>query len=189
MSDSEDSTVTYTEVSSLFADFSNIGSPGVVVYGYDGLPIMPEDPYVEASLQAPPPSPDYIPGPEVPQAPLPPEFVPKPEYPEYLVPSNVEVLMEEQPYATDASPTALLPGYIADSNPKEDEDKEDLEKDPADYPADGGDEDDDDESSDDDDDDDDIEVEEEEEEEEPPAPADSTAITSPVDHAPSAEET
>ncbi|GJW96938.1 hypothetical protein Tco_0178746 [Tanacetum coccineum] len=40
MSDSEDSTVTYTAVSSPFEDGSDIGSPGV-----DGPPIMPEDPY------------------------------------------------------------------------------------------------------------------------------------------------
>ncbi|GJZ36787.1 hypothetical protein Tco_0582978, partial [Tanacetum coccineum] len=38
--DSEDSTVTYTAVSSPFEDRSDIGSPGV-----DGPPIMPEDPY------------------------------------------------------------------------------------------------------------------------------------------------
>ncbi|GJW09737.1 hypothetical protein Tco_1575564 [Tanacetum coccineum] len=58
MSDLEDSTVTYTEVSSPFEDLSDIGSPGV-----DGLPMMPEDPYayVEAALQASP-SPDYVPG-------------------------------------------------------------------------------------------------------------------------------
>ncbi|GJZ65253.1 hypothetical protein Tco_0621949 [Tanacetum coccineum] len=40
MSDSEDSTVTYTEVSSPIEDLSDIGSLGV-----DGLPMMPEDPY------------------------------------------------------------------------------------------------------------------------------------------------
>ncbi|GKE83132.1 hypothetical protein Tco_1553132, partial [Tanacetum coccineum] len=40
MSDSEDSTVTDTEVSSPFVDLSDIGSPGV-----DGPPVMPEDPY------------------------------------------------------------------------------------------------------------------------------------------------
>ncbi|GKB23159.1 hypothetical protein Tco_0862560 [Tanacetum coccineum] len=49
MSDSEDSTVTYTEVSSPFEGLSDIGSPGV-----DGLSMMLEDPYVEAALQAPP---------------------------------------------------------------------------------------------------------------------------------------
>ncbi|GJS21853.1 hypothetical protein Tco_0450485 [Tanacetum coccineum] len=41
----EDSTVTYTAVSSPFEDLSDIGSPGV-----DGLPMMLEDPYVEAAL-------------------------------------------------------------------------------------------------------------------------------------------
>ncbi|GJS63418.1 hypothetical protein Tco_0677982 [Tanacetum coccineum] len=69
MSDSEDSTVTYTAVSSPFADLPDIGSPGV-----DGPPVMPEDPYayVVAAFQAPP-SPDYVPGPEYPPSP---EFVP-----------------------------------------------------------------------------------------------------------------
>ncbi|GJT79541.1 hypothetical protein Tco_1053883 [Tanacetum coccineum] len=60
MSDSEDSTVTYTAVSSPFGGLSDIGSPRV-----DGPPVMPEDPYayVVAAFQAPP-SPDYVPGPE-----------------------------------------------------------------------------------------------------------------------------
>ncbi|GJW10954.1 hypothetical protein Tco_1576781 [Tanacetum coccineum] len=45
MSNSEDSMVTYTEVSSPFEDLSDIGSPGVILHGYDGLPMMLEDPY------------------------------------------------------------------------------------------------------------------------------------------------
>nr|GEX68142.1 reverse transcriptase domain-containing protein [Tanacetum cinerariifolium] len=57
--------------------------------------------------------------------------------------------MEDQPLPTNASPTALLPSYINDSNPEEDE--EDPEEDPVHYPANGGDNDDN-ESSDDDDD-------------------------------------
>nr|GFA90900.1 hypothetical protein [Tanacetum cinerariifolium] len=57
--------------------------------------------------------------------------------------------MEDQPLPTNASPTALLPGYINDSNLEEDE--EDPEEDPVDYPANGGDNDDN-KSSDDDDD-------------------------------------
>ncbi|GKA34253.1 zf-CCHC domain-containing protein [Tanacetum coccineum] len=63
MLDSEDSTVTYTKVSSPFADLSDIGSPGV-----DGPPVRPEDPYayVVAAFQAPP-SPDYVPGLEEPK--------------------------------------------------------------------------------------------------------------------------
>ncbi|GJT47188.1 hypothetical protein Tco_0955903 [Tanacetum coccineum] len=73
--------------------------------------ILPEDPYVEAALQAPP-SPDYVPGPEEPeQAPLSPDYVPGPEH------------------ADDDK--------IVDY-PEEDDNK-DLEEDPIDYPADGGD--------------------------------------------------
>ncbi|GJT05570.1 hypothetical protein Tco_0840032 [Tanacetum coccineum] len=37
--------VTYTKVSSPFEDLSDIGSPGVIVHGYDALPMMLEDPY------------------------------------------------------------------------------------------------------------------------------------------------
>ncbi|GKC25505.1 hypothetical protein Tco_1027655 [Tanacetum coccineum] len=59
-----------------------------------------------------PPSPDYVPGPEEPeQAPLSPDYVPEPEYPEYLVPSNVEAPIEDQPLPDDASLTTLSPGY------------------------------------------------------------------------------
>ncbi|GKG13254.1 hypothetical protein Tco_0350214, partial [Tanacetum coccineum] len=81
----------------------------------------------------------------------------------------------------DASPTALSPCYVADSDPEEDP-KEGLEEDHADYPADGGDGDD--ESFDDGDDDDDADDEDEEafededddEEEEHLAPAESSAV-------------
>ncbi|GJT53600.1 putative ribonuclease H-like domain-containing protein [Tanacetum coccineum] len=44
---------------------------------------------------------------------------------------ELEELMKDQPLSADASPTALSPGYIADSNPEEDK------EDPADHPADG----------------------------------------------------
>ncbi|GKE03195.1 putative reverse transcriptase domain-containing protein, partial [Tanacetum coccineum] len=109
-----------------------------------------------------------------------------PEYPEYLVPSDAEAPLEDQPLPTDASPIALSPGYMADSDPNEDP-KEDPEEDHADYPADGGDSDD--EPSDDDDDTDDEEEEpsededdDEEEEEEHLALADSfaTLVADPV---------
>ncbi|GJV27979.1 hypothetical protein Tco_1384427, partial [Tanacetum coccineum] len=193
------SIVTYTSISSDYEEPSDAGSPGVVVYGYDGLPMHPVDPYVEAALQAPeqaPPSPDYVPGPEHPpspdyvpgleepdQEPLSPDYVPKPEYAVYLVPSEVEAPIEDQPLPDDASPAALSPGYIADFDPEED-----PEKDPADYPADEGDNADD-ESSDDDDDDDEQEAsEDDDEEEEHQTLADSSAV--PVDdHVPSAEDT
>ncbi|GJR31902.1 hypothetical protein Tco_1108134 [Tanacetum coccineum] len=77
--------------------------------------------------------------------------------------------MEDQPLPTDASPTALSPGYIADSDPEKDE--EDPEEDPADHPVDGGDNDDN-ESSNDDDVEKGEEDEENNEEEEHLAPAD-----------------
>ncbi|GJU35338.1 hypothetical protein Tco_1183692 [Tanacetum coccineum] len=49
--------------------------------------------------------------------------------------AKIEGPMKDQPLSADASPTALSPGYIANSNPEED--KEDPEEDPADHPADG----------------------------------------------------
>ncbi|GKB88865.1 hypothetical protein Tco_0961137 [Tanacetum coccineum] len=142
MSDSEDSTVTYTEVSSPFEDLSDIGSSGV-----DGLPMMLEDPYVEAALQAPP-SPDYVPKDD-------------------MLPT------EEQPLPIAVSPTANSPSYIIEPDPKEDpkEDDEDLKEDPTDYPDDK--DDDDKESSRDDADDKEEDEDEDEEEEEHPALADS----------------
>nr|GEZ51938.1 hypothetical protein [Tanacetum cinerariifolium] len=76
---------------------------------------------------------------------------------------ELEAPIEDQPLPTDASPTALLPGYINNSNP--DKDDEDPEEDLVDYPANGGDNDDN-ESSDDDDDDDDVEKDGEVDEEE-----------------------
>ncbi|GKE14849.1 hypothetical protein Tco_1422426, partial [Tanacetum coccineum] len=169
MSDSEDSTVTYTEVSSPFADLSDIGSPGV-----DAPPVMPEDPYayVVAAFQAPP-SPDYVLGPEEPeQAPPLPDFVLELVYPEFMPPEDDVLPAEEKPLPAAASPTADL----------EEGNDEDPEEDPADYPADGGDD------GDDDEDDDDVDIKEDEEEH--LAPADSTAVAFPaVKHAPSAEET
>ncbi|GJT90338.1 hypothetical protein Tco_1079183 [Tanacetum coccineum] len=179
MLDSEDSTVTYTAVSSPFGGLSDIGSPGV-----DGPPVMPEDPYayMVAAFQAPP-SPNYVSGPEYPPSP---EFVPESVYPEFKPPEDEVFPAEEQPLPAAISPTADSPGYIADSNPEED-----PEEDLTDYPVDGGDDDDDESSDDDEDDDDDVEEDEDDEEEkEHLAPADSTAVALPaVEHAPSAKET
>ncbi|GJZ03354.1 hypothetical protein Tco_0536629 [Tanacetum coccineum] len=153
MSDSEDSTVTYTQISSPFANLSDLV----------------------------PPSPDYVPGPEEPkQAPPSPvylPYVPDPVYPEYIPPEDDVFPAEEQPLPAATSPTADSPGYIPESDPEEDD--EDLEEDPADYPADRDDDDDDEEeeeeepSGDDADDEDEDEDEDEEEEEEHPALADS----------------
>nr|GFA01585.1 hypothetical protein [Tanacetum cinerariifolium] len=119
MSDSEDSTVTYTTVSSLYEGRSG-----------DALP-----------------PPDYVPGPEEPeQAPPSPvyiPYVPKPVYPEYIPPEDNVFPAEEQPLPAAALPTAKSPGYIPETDPNEDleeDDDEDPEEDPADYPADHDDE-------------------------------------------------
>ncbi|GKF78905.1 hypothetical protein Tco_0234473, partial [Tanacetum coccineum] len=181
MSDSEDYTVTYTAVSSPFADLPYIGSPGV-----DGPPVMPEDPYayVVAAFQTPP-SPNYVSGPEYP--PLP-EFVSEPVYPEFMPPENEILPAEEQPLPAAVSPTADSPGYVPESDPEEDD--EDPKEDPADYPAKGGDDGDDEDESSDDEEDEDVNIEGDEEEQEHPAPADSTTVALPaVDQAPSGEET
>ncbi|GJT77675.1 hypothetical protein Tco_1044400 [Tanacetum coccineum] len=93
MSDSEHPTVTYTSISNYYKEPSNIGSPGVVVYGYDRLPMHP-------------PSPDYF---------IPPE--------------------DDVFPAAAVLPTTDSPGYITESDPKEDlkeEDDEDPKEDPTD---------------------------------------------------------
>ncbi|GJX44602.1 hypothetical protein Tco_0261278 [Tanacetum coccineum] len=88
-----------------------------------------------------------------------------PEYPEYLVLSDEEVPIEDQPYAATDLPIALSSGYIADSDQEEDP-KDESKDGPTDYPADGGDDDDDDSSGDDADDEDEEEASEEEASEE-----------------------
>nr|GFA17310.1 hypothetical protein [Tanacetum cinerariifolium] len=140
------------------------GSPRVIVYGYDGLPMIP----------IAPPSPDYIPGLEEPQTPpspqdedehelmfiqpCDPDFIPEPIYTEYIPLEDEHILpAEEQPLPLVVSPTAESPGYVAESDPKED--PEEYEEDEA---EDGPDED------------------NEDEEEEHLAPADS-AVVIPID--------
>ncbi|GJS80108.1 hypothetical protein Tco_0729989 [Tanacetum coccineum] len=198
MSDSDESGVTHTEVSSPFEDLSDIGSPRADDHELLELPYMPEDPYLEAALQAPP-SPDYVPGPEEPEhAPPSPDYVPGAEH------ADDEIVAEDQPYAEDASPMAQSPDYVPESDPEadpEEDDDEDPEEDPIDYPADGGDDGDDemdieeeedddmDVEADEEDEDDEMDVEiDEEAEEEHPAPAYPVVVALPAT-APSAEET
>ncbi|GKA97522.1 hypothetical protein Tco_0825416 [Tanacetum coccineum] len=164
MSDSDESGVTYTEVSSPFKSLSDIGSPRADDHEYLELPGMPEDPYA-------PPSPDYVPGPEH---------------------ADDESVAEDQPDAEDASPTAQSPDYVPESNleadPEEDDD-EDPEEDLVDYPTDGGDDGDDKEGSLEDD-DINMEANEDKEEEEHSAPVDSIVVSlRATNQAPSAEET
>ncbi|GKE62979.1 hypothetical protein Tco_1513346 [Tanacetum coccineum] len=166
---SASSTVTYTSVDTdsepgrafwpADEELSDGDSPRVIVYGYDGLPIQ---------LVAPP-SPDYIPGLEDPQA-HDPDYVPEPIYSEYIPLEDEHVFPpEEQPLPPVDSPTAMSPGYVADSDPEEDSEEEH-----ADYPVDGGD--------DDDDDIDDVDEEpfEEEEKEDHLAPTDPSDVPVPL---------
>nr|GEV17116.1 hypothetical protein [Tanacetum cinerariifolium] len=119
------------------------GSPRVIIYGYDGLPMQP----------VAPPSPDYVPRPEHPPSP---DYVPGPKH----LPSSIE----DQPLPVDASPTAASPDYVAHSDLDEDP-EEDLEDDDANYPAAGGDGDDEPSNNDDDDDDTDFDPDEDPKEE------------------------
>nr|GFB99787.1 hypothetical protein [Tanacetum cinerariifolium] len=185
MSDSDESGITYTDISSPFK-LSDIGSLRADDHEHLMLPEMLEDPYVEVALHAPP-SPDYIPGPEEPeQAPPSLYYIPGPEH------VDDEIIAEDQPYAEDASPIAQSLEYVPDSDFEahlEDDDDEDPEEDPVDYLADGGDDSDDEEESSEDDEDDDMDIEADKEEEHP-APADSIVVAPTAsDQAPSTEET
>nr|GEV54920.1 putative reverse transcriptase domain-containing protein [Tanacetum cinerariifolium] len=153
------------------------GSPGVIVYGYDGLPMQPVAPPYPDYVPGPdhPPSLDYVPSPKNPPSSVEIPHVPEPEYPEYLVPSDAEAPLEDQPLPVDASPSAASPGYVADSNPDEDL-EEDHEDDHADYPANRGDGDDEPCNDGDDNDEEDEEPFEDEEEKEHLAPADYSVV-------------
>ncbi|GJU74380.1 hypothetical protein Tco_1265785 [Tanacetum coccineum] len=136
-------------------EISDGGSPRVIIYGYDGLPIQPAH------------DPDYV---------------PEPIYPEYIPLEDEHVFSaEEQPLPPVDSPTAESPGYITESDPEEDPEEyedDETEDGPIDYPMDGGDNGDDDDgnSSGDDINDKDEDDEDEEEEEEHLALADSAVI-------------
>nr|GEZ52123.1 hypothetical protein [Tanacetum cinerariifolium] len=158
-----------------------------------------------------PPSPDYIPSPEKPQTPPAPQdedehelmfiqphdldFVPEPIYPEYIPLEDEHILLaEEQPLPPVVSPTVESPGYVAESNLKEDPEEyeeDEAEDGPVDYPMDGGDDGDDDDDGNssgyDVDDEDEDDEDEEEEEEEYLALADSTVVI-PIDELVSSPE-
>nr|GFC40128.1 hypothetical protein [Tanacetum cinerariifolium] len=173
------------DISSPFEELSDIGSPRADDHKHLMLPETLEDPYVEVALQAPP-SLDYIPDPEEPEQATPsPDYVPGPKH------VDDEIVVEDQPYAEDASPIAqsleYVPESVFEAHP-EDDDDEDPEEDPVDYLADGGDDGDDEEESSEDDEDDDMDIEaDEEEEEKHPAPV--VVAPTATDQAPSAEKT
>nr|GFB08052.1 hypothetical protein [Tanacetum cinerariifolium] len=83
-------------------ELSDGGSSRVIMYGYDGLPMLP----------VAPPSPDYIPGPKEPQTPPAPQdedehelmfiqphdpdFVSEPIYPKYIPLDDEHILSAEE---------------------------------------------------------------------------------------------
>nr|GEV20052.1 hypothetical protein [Tanacetum cinerariifolium] len=75
-------------------ELSDEGSPHVIVYGYDGLPMLP---------------------------PHDPDFMPEPIYPEYIPLKDEHILpAEKHPLPPIVSPTAESPGYVAESDLEED---------------------------------------------------------------------
>nr|GEW01445.1 hypothetical protein [Tanacetum cinerariifolium] len=149
-------------------ELSNRGSPRVIIYGYDGLPMQ----------SVAPPLPDYIPGLEEPQAPSvsqdederehmfiqphDPDYMLKPMYHEYIPLEDEHVLpAKEQLLPHVVSPTAESPGYVVESDPKED---------PGEY-----------EDDEDDTDDEEEDEEDEDEEEEHLASADSVVVVPTVE--------
>nr|GEV65430.1 hypothetical protein [Tanacetum cinerariifolium] len=150
-------------------ELSDGGSSRVIVYEYDGLPM----------LSVVPPSLDYIPGHEEPQTPLAPQDKDEHE-PMFIQPHDPDF-----PLPPVVSPTVESPKYVAESDLKEDPEEYEDDKTndgSVDYPMDGGDDrdDDDGDSSGDDTDNEDKDEEDGEEEEEHLAPADS-AIVIPTD--------
>ncbi|GJS96013.1 hypothetical protein Tco_0802981 [Tanacetum coccineum] len=120
MSDSKDSTVTYTAVSSPFADLPDIVSPGV-----DGPPVMPEDPYAYVFM----PLEDEVLLAE--EQPLPDAVSPTADSPGYVL----ELDPEEDPEEEDDSPEedpADYPANGGDDGDDEDESSDDDEDDDVD---------------------------------------------------------
>nr|GEY09421.1 integrase, catalytic region, zinc finger, CCHC-type, peptidase aspartic, catalytic [Tanacetum cinerariifolium] len=139
------------------------GSSRVIVYGYDGLHMLPDEDEHEPMFMQP----------------HDPDFVPEPIYLEYIPLEDEHILSaEEKPLPLVVSPTAESPVYVAESGPEEDPEEyedDETEDGPVNYPMDGGDDGDDDngDSSGDDADDED---EDEEEEEEHLAPTDFSVV-------------
>ncbi|GJZ57667.1 hypothetical protein Tco_0613161 [Tanacetum coccineum] len=116
-------------------ELSDGGSPRVIVYGYNGLPIQP----------VAPPSPDYIPGPEEPQTPPVPQdederepmiiqphdldYMPEPVYPEYIPLEDEHVGSKGEDVDEDDGDSS---GDDADDEDEEDEEEVEEHLAPAD---------------------------------------------------------
>ncbi|GKA72724.1 hypothetical protein Tco_0778940 [Tanacetum coccineum] len=191
-SDNASSAVTYRFVSS---DSNGPSSWGILLVNIGELSEM--YPYKEVAQQGQEHllSPAYVPDPMELDEHVP-VYVLEPKHPEYHATSDDDIQVKDQPYADDASSTAELPGYIADSDSME----EDTDADSIDYPdePEDGEEDDDEDPEEDpseehepEDDGNDDDIDEEptkgEEEKEHPALANSSAVPV-VDHVPSVRD-
>nr|GEY22423.1 retrotransposable element Tf2 [Tanacetum cinerariifolium] len=105
------STVTYTSISSDDGSL-DVGSPGVIIYGYDGLPMMPEDPYayIEVAMQEPPSL----------------DFAPEPVYPEFM-PHEDDVLPEDPKEEDDKDAEEDPVDYPADRDEEEESSEGDAD--------------------------------------------------------------
>ncbi|GKA60821.1 hypothetical protein Tco_0760228 [Tanacetum coccineum] len=119
MSDSEDSTVTYTAVSRFYQTC------------FTDNTVMSDSKNSMVTYTEAPPSPDYVPGPEEPeQAPPSPvyvPFIPELVYPEFMLLEDEVLPAEEQPLPAATSPTTDSPGYVPDDDEAEssDDDEDD----------------------------------------------------------------
>ncbi|GJR58752.1 hypothetical protein Tco_1500914 [Tanacetum coccineum] len=108
-------------------EISNGGSPRVIMYGYNGLPMQSDEDERE---------PMFIHVHD-------PDYVSEPMYPEYIPLEDKLVFpAEEQPLPPVDSLTAESPGYVAESDPEEDPEEyedDETEDGPVDYPMDRGD--------------------------------------------------
>ncbi|GKC79216.1 hypothetical protein Tco_1129990 [Tanacetum coccineum] len=124
MSDSEDSTVTYTAVSSLFGGLSDMGSLGVVGPEHEGLPWMLDDPYVQDEILP------------AEKQPLPAAESPTDDSPGYVPESDPEEDPEEDDDEDPKEDPADYPADGGDDGDDEDEPSDDDEDEEVDIEAD-----------------------------------------------------
>ncbi|GKD13223.1 hypothetical protein Tco_1197630 [Tanacetum coccineum] len=118
MSDSDESGVTHTKISSLFEDLSNIGSPGVVGPEYEGLPWMLDDPYVQEDKVF-----------QAEEQPLPAATSPTDQSPNYVLKSDPKEDPEEDDDEDPEEDPVDYPADEGDDGDDKDESSEDDEDD------------------------------------------------------------
>ncbi|GJV13424.1 hypothetical protein Tco_1354965 [Tanacetum coccineum] len=119
MSDFKDSTVTYTAMSSPFANLPDIGPPGV-----DGPPVMPEDPYAYVHVY-----PEFMPLEDeilpTEEQPLPADVSPTADSPGYVLESDPEEDPEEDDDEDPEEDPVDYPADVGDDGDDEDESSDD----------------------------------------------------------------